>query len=93
MKMNLAIVHDGLATSGGRGGAEWVLTVLHEMFPQAPIYTTVYNKDRMPEYFREFDIRTSFIQRFPWVRRNIKPIYHSCRPLLSNLICAAMMWC
>ena len=65
MKMNLAIIHDGLATYGGRGGAEWVLTVLHEMFPQAPIYTTVYNKDRMPEYFRQFDIRTSFIQRFP----------------------------
>ncbi len=64
--MNLAIVHDGLATFGGRGGAEWVLTVLHEMFPQAPIYTTVYNADRMPDYFREFDIRTSFIQRFPW---------------------------
>lgn len=66
MNMNLAIVHDGLATFGGRGGAEWVLTVLHEMFPQSPIYTTVYHKDRMPEYFREFDIRTSFIQRFPW---------------------------
>ncbi|MDY0096135.1 MAG: glycosyltransferase [Candidatus Vecturithrix sp.] len=70
--MNLAIVHDGLATPGGRGGAEWVLTVLHEMFPHAPIYTTVYNTDRMPEYFREFDIRASFIQRFPWVNTKYK---------------------
>ncbi len=60
-----------LATPGGRGGAEWVLTVLHEMFPHAPIYTTVYNTDRMPEYFREFDIRASFIQRFPWSTRSI----------------------
>lgn len=72
MKMNLAIVHDGLATFGGRGGAEWVLTVLHDMFPQAPIYTTVYNKDRMPEYFREFAIRPSFIQHFPWGKTKYK---------------------
>ncbi|GAK55721.1 glycosyl transferase, group 1 [Candidatus Vecturithrix granuli] len=72
MNMKLAIVHDGLATYGGRGGAEWVLTVLHEMFPQSPIYTTVYNKDRMPEYFREFDIQTSFVQRFPWGKTKYK---------------------
>jgi len=64
--VKLAIVHDGLATFGGRGGAEWVLTVLKEMFPDAPVYTTVYNKDRMPEYFQQYDIRTSFIQKFPF---------------------------
>ena len=64
--MKLAIVHDGLATFGGRGGAEYVLTVLKEMFPEAPVYTTVYNAKRMPEYFQQFDIRTSFIQRFPF---------------------------
>ena len=64
--MKLAIVHDGLATFGGRGGAEWVLTVLKEMYPDAPIYTTVYNEERMPDYFRQFDIRPSFIQRFPF---------------------------
>jgi glycosyltransferase involved in cell wall biosynthesis len=63
--LKLAIVHDGLATSGGRGGAEWVLTVLKQMFPDAPIYTTVYHKDRMPPYFQQFNIHTSFIQRFP----------------------------
>jgi glycosyltransferase involved in cell wall biosynthesis len=64
--LKVAIVHDGLATSGGRGGAEWVLTVLKDMFPDAPVYTTVYHKNRMPSAFQQFDIRTSFIQRFPW---------------------------
>ncbi len=64
--MKRAIVHDGLATFGGRGGAEYVLTVLKEMFPEAPVYTTVYNAKRMPEYFQQFGIRTSFIQRFPF---------------------------
>ena len=64
--MKVAIAHDGLATFGGRGGAEWVLTVLRDMFPDAPIFTTVYNSERMPSYFRAFDIRPSFIQRLPF---------------------------
>lgn len=63
--MNLAIVHDGLATAGGGGGAERVLAVLHRLFPDAPIFTTVYHPDRMPPEMREWDIRTSFIQRLP----------------------------
>lgn len=70
--MKLAIVHDGLATFGGRGGAEWVLTVLKQMFPDAPIYTTVYHPDRMPEYFQHYDIRTSFIQRLPFGKTKYK---------------------
>jgi len=68
--LRLAIVHDGLATDGGRGGAEWVLTVLHELYPDAPIYTTVYNKNRMPAYFRSYDIRPSFLQHFPYAQKN-----------------------
>ncbi len=70
--MKRAIVHDGLATFGGRGGAEWVLTVLQEMYPDAPIYTTVYNEKRMPDYFRQFDIHPSFIQRFPFGKTKYK---------------------
>ncbi|PIE31578.1 glycosyl transferase [candidate division KSB3 bacterium] len=68
--MRLAIVHDGLATNGGRGGAEWVLTVLKEMYPEAPVYTTVYNKSRMPEYFQNYDIHPSFLQHFPYAQKN-----------------------
>lgn len=63
--MNLAIVHDGLATAGGGGGAERVLSVLHRMFPQAPIFTTVYHPERMPAEMKQWDIRTSFIQNLP----------------------------
>lgn len=63
--MNLAIVHDGLATAGGGGGAERVLAVLHRMFPEAPIFTTVYHPERMPAEMKTWDIRTSFIQKLP----------------------------
>ncbi|MEB3329776.1 MAG: glycosyltransferase [Candidatus Sericytochromatia bacterium] len=61
----LAIVHDGLATSGGGGGAERVLETLHRLFPEAPVFTTVYDASRMPPAMRGWDIRTSFLQRLP----------------------------
>jgi glycosyltransferase involved in cell wall biosynthesis len=45
------------------GGAEKVVEVLHEMYPDAPIYTSAYDAGAMPDYYRTWDIRTSFIQR------------------------------
>jgi glycosyltransferase involved in cell wall biosynthesis len=59
--MKVAIVHDFLTQ---RGGAEKVVEVLHDMFPQAPVYTSVYDAHAMPAAYRDWDIRTSFIQRF-----------------------------
>lgn len=64
--LKLAIVHDGLATRGGGGGAERVLAIVHRMFPTAPIFTTVYHPERMPAEMKGWDIRTSFIQKLPW---------------------------
>ncbi|MEB3284704.1 MAG: glycosyltransferase [Candidatus Sericytochromatia bacterium] len=61
----IAIVHDGLATAGGGGGAERVLETLRTMLPDAPIFTTVYSKSRMPDMMREWDIRPTFLQQFP----------------------------
>lgn len=58
----VAIVHDFLT---GPGGAERVLQVLAEMFPEAPIYTLLYDPVRTGEYFRKRDVRASFLQRFP----------------------------
>lgn len=66
MEMKLAIVHDWLATAGGAGGAEQTLEAVMEIFPEASVYTSVYNPERMPEKFREYDIRTSFIQKLPF---------------------------
>jgi glycosyltransferase involved in cell wall biosynthesis len=40
-----------------------VVEVFAEMFPDAPIYTSVYDRERMPESWRRRDIRTSFMQR------------------------------
>jgi primosomal protein N' len=39
--MKVALIHDHLAQDGG---AEKVLKVLSEMFPDAPIYTLLYDR-------------------------------------------------
>jgi len=63
--MRVAIVHDFLMQMGG---AEKVVEVLHAMYPDAPVYTSAYDPEVMPDYYRTWDIRTSFLQRLPQKR-------------------------
>jgi glycosyltransferase involved in cell wall biosynthesis len=67
--MKIAIVHDFL---NQYGGAEKVVEVLNELFPEAPIYTIIYDKDIMPANFRNMDIRTSYMQKIPGINRHFK---------------------
>lgn len=60
--MRVAIVHDYL---NQYGGAERVLEVLRELFPKAPIFTIVYDKNALPQY-ADWDIRPSFVQKIPF---------------------------
>ncbi|MGA2911307.1 MAG: glycosyltransferase [Candidatus Levyibacteriota bacterium] len=46
------------------GGAERVLLALHNIFPQAPLFTSVYNYKKAP-WAKVFNIKTSFLQNFP----------------------------
>ncbi len=64
--MKVAIVHDWLTVYGG---AESIIRILHSLFPDAPIYTTVYDPDRMPADFRKMEIHTSFIQKLPFAKK------------------------
>ena len=43
------------------GGAEPVLLDIHKLFPNAPIYTSVYDADKMPA-FKNIDVRTTELQ-------------------------------
>src|SRR5690242_17732852 len=65
-RMKVAIVHDFLVQMGG---AEKVVEALHQMFPDAPLYTSAYDPQAMPAYYRTWDIRTSFLQRLAAKRR------------------------
>ena len=60
----VALVHDYL---NQYGGAERVLEVLHDMYPDAPVFTSIYWPEQMSPAIRSMDVRTSFMQRLPGV--------------------------
>jgi hypothetical protein len=47
-------------------GAERVLEVFGELFPEAPIYTLVHRRGSLSPALERRDIRTSFLQRLPY---------------------------
>lgn len=62
--VKIAIVCDWLTNMGG---AEKVILALHKLFPDAPIYTSLYN----PQKVRGFENATvipSFLQKFPFAK-------------------------
>lgn len=65
MTPKTALVHDWLNQIGG---AEDVLDTLVSMYPQAPLYSALYQPAKMPSRYRDWDIRTSFIDRLPFAR-------------------------
>src|SRR3989344_8382630 len=75
--MKIALVHDYLNQNGG---AERVLEVLCEIFPDAPIYTLLYDERMTGCVFRDREIHTSFLQKFPFARK-----HHRIFPLLMPL--------
>ncbi len=68
--LRVALVHDYL---NQYGGAERVLEELHELFPTAPVYTSMYWPEKMSAKIRGLDVRTSFMQKLPLVTRNHQP--------------------
>lgn len=69
-KYSVALVHDWL---NQMGGAENVLEQLVQLFPGAPIYTSMYGPDQMPAVYGSWDIRTSFMQKLPGILRHHQP--------------------
>lgn len=67
-RAHVAIVADWMTDLGG---AERVVLALHEAFPDAPIYTSVYEPSpNLAAITNGLDIRTTWLQRFPrWLRR------------------------
>lgn len=68
--MQIALVHDWL---NQRGGAEDVLEALVEQYPGAPVYTSIYDPDRMPDAYRTWDIRTTWMDRLPGIHARHQP--------------------
>lgn len=71
--MRVALVHDYLVTFGG---AERVLMALHEIWPDAPVYLAVADKEKLGDnwkHFQDWDLRTSWFQKIPWASKLISP--------------------
>lgn len=77
LPQSIALVYDRVVKWGG---AEQVLLSLHELFPQAPLYTAVYNSQTAPWAQVFPQVIPSFLQHFPLARS-----HHELYPWLTPL--------
>ncbi|MEK7076065.1 MAG: glycosyltransferase [Patescibacteria group bacterium] len=75
--MKIAFVHEYLNQFGG---AERMLQVLCALYPRAPIYTLLYDRDATGGVFDGRVIKTSFLQNLPFTKK-----HHRIFPLLMPL--------
>lgn len=79
-KAKIALVFDWTVTVGG---SEKVNLMLHKMFPEAPIFTSVFNPDKV-KGFEKAAITTSFIQHLPFSKTKHQ-MYLSLMPYAYEL--------
>lgn len=77
--MKVALVHDYLVQDGG---AERVLLALHELFPEAPIFTLFHDPVATHPGFQKADIRASQLNRMPLAPR----FYQWYLPLMPQAV-------
>lgn len=72
-KPRIALVHDYLREYGG---AERVLEALHEMYPEAPVYTAFFDGQSLGIHasrFADWDIRQTGMIKLPWYKKLHSP--------------------
>jgi glycosyltransferase involved in cell wall biosynthesis len=81
---SVVLVHDYL---NQRGGAERVVLEMASMWPEAPIYTSLYRPASTFPQFERLDVRTTFLDALPVDRgfRNLFPLYPSAFASLGTL--------
>lgn len=71
--MKIALVHDYLREFGG---AERVLVALHELFPEAPVYTAFVDKKALGihwQLFSDWKIKETWIAELPFYKKLFSP--------------------
>jgi glycosyltransferase involved in cell wall biosynthesis len=68
--MKLALVHDWLNQIGG---AEDVLDTLVQMYPESPLYTSLYAPNVMPAHYQQWPIHTLWSDKLPSIHRHHQP--------------------
>ena len=72
--LKVALVHDYLAEYGG---AERVLEALHDLYPQAPVYTAFVDQTKLgPAWskFKDWDIRSTWLTKIPFHKQLFSPL-------------------
>ena len=92
----VAICHDYLTQ---RGGAERAVLSISDAFPDAPIYTSLYEPDGTFEAYRDRDVRPSIANAVPQIRKNFRAalplypaIFASRRIDADVTICSSSGW-
>jgi glycosyltransferase involved in cell wall biosynthesis len=82
--LDVAIVHDYL---NQRGGAERVVLELSDMWPAAPIYTSLYRAGSTLPGFQNRDVRTTLLDRLPVDTgfRGLLPLYPAAFRMLGEI--------
>lgn len=60
--MKIAIITDWLTNYGG---AESVISAFHDLFPDAPVYTTIYRSEKMRELGKLKNVHTTWLDKIP----------------------------
>jgi len=77
--VKVAIIHDWL--TGMRGG-EKCLEVFCELFPQADLFTLLYDKQSVSPAISGMRVKTSYLQHLPFALKK----YRNYLPLFPNAI-------
>lgn len=70
----IALIHDFLREYGG---AERVLEALHELYPNAPVYTAFVDKKALGKHWQRFadwDIHTTWFAKLPFYKKLYSPM-------------------
>jgi glycosyltransferase involved in cell wall biosynthesis len=70
-RVRVALVHDFLVQFGG---GERVLLEISRLYPNAPIYTSIYAPDVYGGAFAGKDVRTTWLSRLPGARRHFRSL-------------------
>src|SRR4051812_17705186 len=95
-RTSVAIVHDYLTQ---RGGAERVVLAMNRAFPDAPIYTSLYDPDGTYPEFATIDVRTAPLNRVPALCRYHRGAFPVLAPTFSAMnidadvvVCSSSGW-
>ena len=73
-KKKIALAHDYLREYGG---AERVLEALHNIYPEAPVYTAFYDAKAMEDNWQRFanwDLRQTWMAKIPLIKKLFSPL-------------------